>query len=72
MKSLDELCNSSTRKAFIKALSKKVYGIHDAGLKDESFKRVRRFRVTSFWRVHYRIVGGSIVLEEFGPHNMGM
>ena len=72
IRSVNELCDSSTRRALIKALSKRVYGIHDASLRDESFKRIRRFRVTDFWRVHYRSVGSSIVLEEFGPHNMGM
>ncbi len=44
----------------------------DKGLGDEAFKSLRRFRVSRFWRVHYRIEKGSVILLEFGPHDMGM
>ena len=71
LRSLESRCDSSTRPAFVKALSKKVYGINDASLRDESFRSLRRFRVNDFWRVHYRYVGNSLILEEFGPHDMG-
>jgi hypothetical protein len=71
--SVERYCNTDhhLRGALIAALTKKVYGILDAGLGDESFKGIRRFRVTDFWRVHYREDGNRIVLEQFGRHSIG-
>jgi hypothetical protein len=59
------------RRSLVEALTKRVYGILDASLGDEPLGRVRRFRVTRFWRVHYREEEGRIILEEFGPHSIG-
>lgn len=63
------------REALIEALTKKVYGVLDGGLHDELLRgrrsEIRRFRVTDFWRVHYRQNDGGIVLDEFGPHDIG-
>ena len=49
----------------------------DGAMKDEDIARVlqgqiRRFRVTTFWRVHYYELDDRLVLEEFGEHNMGL
>lgn len=63
--------DAELRHRFIKALTKRVYGILDYSLRDEPFKEIRRFRVTDFWRVHYREEDGRLVLEEFGPHSIG-
>lgn len=72
LKSVDRLCRDvQLRRSFIKALTKRVCGILDASLGDEPFGEVRRFRVTDFWRVHYREEHDRLVLEEFGPHSIG-
>lgn len=74
--SVNSLCTTTnTRQALIKAVAKRVYGVLDSGLHDEYLRgsgETRRFRVTEFWRIHYRRVGGIIVLEEFGEHNIGI
>ena len=71
-KSVENFCQPQMRRLLVKAIAKKVYGILDSRLGDEPLGRIRRFRVTSFWRVHYRQVGGRIVLDEFGEHDMGI
>ena len=71
-KSVADSCQPNMRHLLIRAIAKKVYGILDKGLSDESLGEVRRFRVTDFWRVHYHHVGGIIMLEEFGEHDMGL
>lgn len=72
MKSLEKHCkDKNLRISLVKALTKRVYGILDRSLNDEPFKDVRRFRVTDFWRVHYRIKEDLIIFEEFGPHGIG-
>jgi hypothetical protein len=71
-KSIDRYCTDvHLRRSFIEALTKRVYGVLDASLGDEALGKIRRFRVTDFWRVHYRVKAGRIVLEEFGPHSIG-
>lgn len=71
-KSVNRYCkDEQLRRSLIAALTKRAYGILDASLGDESFRDVRRFRVTDFWRVHYREEGDRLVLEEFGPHSIG-
>lgn len=70
-KSIED-CQPAVRPLVIKAMTKKIYGIQDKGLGDEPFKGIRRFRVTGFWRVHYRELGKRLVFEEFGPHDIGM
>lgn len=59
------------RQALIEAVAKRVYGVLDSSLGDEPFKKIRRFRVTDFWRVHYHEEQGKIILDEFGPHGIG-
>lgn len=72
LKSVEQRCkNEHLRRSLIKALTKRVYGILDAALGDEPLGSIRRFRVTDFWRVHYREESGQLVLEEFGPHDIG-
>ena len=71
-KSVEDFCQPRMRQLLVKAISKKVYGLLDAKLGDESLGTFRRFRVTRFWRVHYREFGDRIVLEQFGEHNMGL
>ena len=71
-KSIDTYCEANMRPALIRAITKKVYGIWDASLGDESVGRFRRFRVTSFWRVHYRDKGDRIILDQFGEHDMDL
>ena len=71
-KCVNELCQPRMRPLLVKAVAKKVYGILDAPLRDESLGQIRRFRVTSFWRVHYQQYNQRIVLEEFGPHDIGL
>lgn len=75
MRSVESHCSDvALRRALIESLSKKMFGVTDAGLGDESVRRLpgmRRFRVTDYWRVHYRRDAGHIVLEEFGPHGIG-
>ena len=71
-KSVEDFCQPRMRQLLVKAIAKKVYGILDSTLGDESLGAFRRFRVTSFWRVHYREFGDRIVLEEFGEHDMGL
>lgn len=72
-KSADRHCreDQSIRRALIKALTKKVHGIQDSGLGDERFRKVRRFRVTGDFRVHYLDEDGVLVLLEFGHHDVG-
>lgn len=71
-KSMNRYCTDEhLRRSFIEALTKKVYGVLDTSLGDEPLGKVRRFRVTDFWRVHYREKAGRIVLDEFGPHSIG-
>ncbi len=71
-KSVDRYCkDKQLRRFLIEALAKRVYGILDASLHDEPLGDVRRFRVTRFWRVHYREEDDRLVLEEFGPHSIG-
>ena len=71
-KSVDDLCQPRMRRLLVKAIAKKVHGILDSNLGDESLGSIRRFRVTGFWRVHYRQLSNKIVLEEFGEHDMGL
>ena len=71
-KSVDDYCNPRMRQLLVKAIAKRVYGILDAKLHDEPLGQLRRFRVTDFWRVHYRQLEDRIVLEEFGEHNIGL
>ena len=71
-KSVDQLCHPRMRRLLVKAIAKKVYGVLDSKLGDEPFGQVRRFRVTGFWRVHYRQCKSGIVLERFGEHDMGI
>lgn len=72
MDSLNRFCNTrDLQRSLVEAVTKRVYGILNAGLGDEQIGNIRRFRVTDFWRVHYRIEDGHIVLLEFGPHDMG-
>ena len=68
--SVHRLCQPLMRHLLVKAVTKRVYGIRDAALHDEALGALRRFRVTRFWRVHYRDYGDRIVLDEFGPHDM--
>jgi hypothetical protein len=71
-KSVERFCkDEQLRRSLIEALAKRVYGILDASLGDESLGEVRRFRVTDFWRVHYHEEDDRLVLEEFGPHSIG-
>jgi hypothetical protein len=62
---------SELRGAVVKAVTKRAYGILDAGLGDEPFGQLRRMRVTDFWRIHYLLDGDTIRLAEFGPHSIG-
>ena len=75
LESLERYCvETSLRKALIEALTKKVYGLVNPGLGDEELTGAhgtRRFRVTDFWRIHYRHEAEHILLEEFGPHGIG-
>ena len=71
-KSVNDLCVPRMRLGLVKAIAKKVYGILDPSLGDESIGETRRFRVTDFWRVHYRYSGDKIILDQFGEHNMGI
>ena len=72
MRSVESRCQRPTRSLLVKAIAKKVYGIHDPGLHDERFKSVRRLRVDRSWRVHYQKHGDELVLLEFGHHDMGL
>ena len=70
--SLNHYCTTQyLRISFIEALTKKVYGVTDASLGDERIGTLSRFRVTRFWRVHYREESNRILLQEFGPHDIG-
>ena len=71
-KTVDDFCQPQMRLALVKAIAKKVYGILDTSLGDEAFGPIRRFRVTKFWRIHYRDLGQKLVLDEFGEHDMGI
>lgn len=71
-KSVEDFCQPRMRQLLVKAIAKKVYGILDSKLHDEPLGVFRRFRVTSFWRVHYREFGSRIILEEFGEHDIGL
>jgi len=71
VKSAGRYCRSSgLRKSLLQALAKRVYGITDSALRDESYCGVRRFRVTSFWRVHYEETAHGLRLLKLGPHDM--
>lgn len=72
-RSVDRYCqeDDALRHSLITALTKKVYGIRDAGLGDEEFGNVRRFRVTRDFRVHYVKEDEVLVLLEFGHHSIG-
>jgi len=69
--SLQRFCqDDGLRRSLIESLTKRVYGVSE-GLGDEQIEHSkRRFRVTYFWRIHYRIEDDHIVLLEFGPHDM--
>jgi hypothetical protein len=56
-------------KEVVKAIAKRVYGIVDEGLGDEIVGGIGRFRVTRYWRIHYR-PGVPLTLLRFGPHDM--
>ena len=71
-KSIEDIGQKQLQQALVKAIAKRVYGVLDAGLHDEPFGEMRRFKVTDFWRVNYRDFGDSLLLEEFGPHDIGM
>ena len=71
-KSVNDLCQPKMRLLLVKAIAKRVHGILDSKLHDEPLGRIRRFRVTGFWRVHYQQYHDKIVLEEFGEHNIGL
>ena len=70
-RSLQRFCqDDGLRRSLIESLTKRVYGVFE-GLGDEQIERnKRRFRVTYFWRIHYRIEDDHIVLLAFGPHDM--
>ncbi len=71
--SLQRPCRDRTlRRALVKALTKRRYGILDASLGDEAIGSLRRFRVTKYWRVHYEIDidHERLVLQQFGGHDM--
>lgn len=72
-RSVDRFCQEEEfiRRSLIKALTKKVYGIQDTGLRDERFRSVRRFRVTRDFRVHYALENDVLVLLDFGHHATG-
>jgi hypothetical protein len=71
-KSLLRFCTEGhLRERLVEALTKRVYGVLDGSLGDEPFGGMRRFRVTDFWRVHYRQEEGRLILQEFGPHDIG-
>lgn len=71
-KSVNRYCKEERlRRALIQAVTKKVYGILDASLGDESIGKIRRFRVTDFWRIHYYYREDKLLLDEFGPHDIG-
>ena len=72
VKAARELGRGGVRLSLVKALTKRVYGVLDAGLVDEQFGEIRRLRVTGFWRVHYREVGQRLIFEDFGEHDIGM
>lgn len=71
-RSVEHFCAPQLRVLLVKAITKKVYGILDPKLHDEPLGGIRRFRVTTFWRVHYRQFSDRLVLDEFGEHNMGL
>ena len=64
-------CNVQIREPLIEALTKVVYGVHDAGLGLEKIgKHAYRFRVTDFWRVHCFIKQDQVTLNKFGQHRI--
>ena len=70
--SIESYCtNRRLRRSLIKAITKRVYGIIDVGLGDKPFGNMRRLRVTRYWRLLYQDIGDCLILEEFGPHNIG-
>ena len=72
-KDLERECEQPhLREALVRSLTKLACGIRDKGLGDEEFKSVRRFRVTREYRVHYRREGDTLVLLEFGTHDIGI
>lgn len=71
-KDLERYSDLHIKKALLESLTKKVYDIKDKGLGDEEFKGHRRFRVTDYWRVNYKVGRDRIQLFEFGPHDIGI
>ncbi len=64
-------CDNDTRRSFIKALTKIVYGLRDKGLGLEIIKSqpgVYRFRVTGSARVHCHMESERLIIDEIGPH----
>lgn len=70
--SLARYCSSKQlQRQLVKALTKLVYGVHDAGLGLERMQQQKlRFRVSDFWRVHGRDQNGQLILDMFGPHDI--
>ncbi len=72
MRSLDKYCTTKTmRLRLIDELTRKVYRIPSAGLRDVPIKErsdLWHFYVTDSWRVFYRKKGNRILLEDFCPH----
>lgn len=67
-------CDDYTRRSFVKALTKLIYGVHDKGLGLEPVQSrpgVYRFRVTRSVRVHYHMEGEKLMIDEIGPHRIG-
>lgn len=67
-------CDDYTRRSFVEALTKLIYGVHDKGLGLEPVQSrpgVYRFRVTRSVRVHYHMVGKKLIIDEIGPHRIG-
>lgn len=71
-KSIDAVLDSDLRARIVDAVTKRVYEILDDGLRDEQFGKMRRFRVSDFWRINYDVVNSTLVLVEFGKHDIGM
>lgn len=56
----------------IEALAKRIYGIVDAGLRDEPFEGGRRMRLSGGWRIHYHVEGARLLFDDVGPHSLGL
>jgi len=66
-------CDDYTRRSFVEALTKLLYGVYDKGLSLEPVKSrpgVYRFRVTRSVRVHYHMEGGKLMIDAIGPHKL--